>query len=558
MTKIDSKIRQFLLNIDKNPDGDKTLEYVRQTVRQRCKNDLWFFNHYVIGFKDIDTELHHDMCDKFQAKIDYPYTMWFAPRGHLKTSVWTIGGNLFRLIRNPDQRIVIGNAKLENAEDILKDIRVIVETNEIFRWAFPEYCRDLVSDAKGRRCKWEMRRLDFPCSIYAGRKEGNIEIIAVEASLVSKHYDVLDFDDLVNELNTATRLYRNKIDMWMKNVLQLRHSPATSQICIKGTFWHEDDWYNRKIREEKKYRRELRESGVKIIPRWHVYIRKVVEQAKDGEKGLDIVGKRNVLPIWPQRFSPIIIEETKQENGSYVFGCQYLLEPVSSEDQIFRLKDIQIIPFFDIPDKVANFMAVDLAASDKEESDYTAIVVASFDYLGKMYVRQVVRKKMLPREAFTYVEELTNKWGVQRVGIESVAFQTIVLKYQQEIWFKKDINIPWIELKRTTATKFKRILGMQPIVERGDFYIEEGIQNLDAVIGEMTSMTMDHLPPFDDVLDALSDLHQISYESPKIMEETPKKDTMEAFYGNPFFDFTERESMFHTSRRADPLTLGMY
>jgi predicted phage terminase large subunit-like protein len=272
--------------------------------------------------------------------------------------------------------------------------------------------------------------------------------------------------------------------------------------------------------------------GLPVIPRYWMYIRRVVEKDPDG-RGRTIVGKTNVRPIWKERFPPHIIEEVRQENGSYVFSCQYMNDPLPSEDAIFKHSDIQLVAFFDIPEEITNFMAVDLAISEKDESDFSAVTVASFDSEGKMYVRQIVREKMMPKRALDVIWELVQRWQVRKVAIETTAFQATVLSYYKERCADSGWNIPWTEMsRRNKAQKSARFLALQPRVERGDFLVEENISHLEDLVDEMTSFSLDHLPTYDDILDTLADLEQVFYKAPGVEPEPMAVDTFDAYYGS--------------------------
>ena len=368
---------------------------------------------------------------------------------------------------------------------MLANIRNYVETRDIFRWLFPEYCPDLyISTCEDkergkwnlRRCNWGKERLDFPCSKYAGRKEGNIQCLGVEASLVSHHYDLMLYDDPVNDLNSETRQYRNKIHKWFKNSLQLRHSPQETRVRIIGTRWNYDDLYCRLEKKELKRRHRSRAMGYEVKPHLWMYRRAVVEKVPAGQ-GMTIVNKSNVKPIWPERFDPDTIEDLRVDNGSYIFSCQYMNNPLPEEDAIFRRSDIKELDFFDIPEQVVHFLAVDMAVDDKEESDYAAIVVASIDATGRMYVREIINEKMLPSKILELVAYLCTKWDIQRAAIETQAFQKVVWKTYQEKARENGWDIPWVEMVRGHTSKVKRFLALQPRVERGDLCYEEGIRS---------------------------------------------------------------------------------
>ena len=339
--------------------------------------------------------------------------------------------------------------------------------------------------------------------------------------------------------------YRNKVERWYRNSLQLRHSPHVSRIRIIGTRWHFNDLYSRIITREKKFRASLLQRKKKIKPRYWLYIRCVVEKAPPG-KGRDIARKQNVLPIWPQRFNDETIEDLLVENGSYIFSCQYMNNPLPDEDTIFKHDQIKRISFFEIPEVTTNFLAIDLAVDEKEESDYSAIVVASFDSESKMYVREIVRTKMLPKKALDVIHHLVEKWNVRKVAIETHAFQKTVLSYYKEYAAREGWNIPWVEMQRARTSKVRRFLAFQPRVERGDFYVEEGIAHFDDLVEEMTTFSFDHLPSYDDILDCLADIEQIYYSATK--EEVVPIDvaTYEGFYDKLYGSIYEPEYEWET------------
>lgn len=519
------RIKTWLSTIGVN---DGNLEAVRIVLRDRCKTDYWFFQCRVYGNKDTKNPLHMDMCDRWQKRIKQKFSLWLLPRSHLKTSCFTEGGTLWELINDGELRFLIVNAKLDNAIDILANIRMCIETNEIFRWLFPEYCIDLASKAVRNRCKWLTHRLDFPCSNRAGRKEGNIEVMSVGASLVSKHYDRMIFDDPVNDENTTTKEYRDKIDRWYKNALQLRHD-ANSIIRLIGTRWHFDDLYSRRIKDEKARRRRAKEAGKTVKPRYWIYHRQVVEKVDVG--GEQIAGYDDVQPIWPERFNKDAVEEIRDENGSYIFSCQYMNNPLPEEDAVFKFSDIQELDEYDIPrpESLVTFMSCDIAVEDTELGDWWVITVAQFDSLGRMYTREIVREKLLTSSFLAHVEGLTKKWNPLKVSIEATGFQRTLNKVYKQNAAKTGINVPWVEVNRGKSSKRKRILALQPRVERGDFFVEEGIKNRDWLVEEMTTYPRS---THDDILDTLADLEALFFNAPEALTEVEPEDTFDAVYGS--------------------------
>lgn len=504
------------------PAADRKREALRMSLRHQVKQDLWLFARWCCGYADIDTSLHRGMCDRWQKRMNARFSLWLIPRSHLKTSLWTIAGTLWELVRNADLRVLIVNAKWDIAAAILAEIQSIVQTNEIFRFLFPEYCWDLAPKYKSARCVIRQERLDFPCSVNAGRKIGSIEIMSVGAKLVSQHYDLLIYDDPVNDENTTTRDFRDKIDTWYKNSLQLRVD-LNSRVRVIGTRWHFDDLYARIIRKEEIRRKEHQDAGKRIKPQYLIYRRQVIE---------------NGSPIWPERFKTEDLDDLRREIGTYIYSCQYLNDPLPEEDAYFKRKNIQLIEEFEVPSEIVNFMAVDLADEETTKGDFTVLTIASFDIDGNMYVREIIRDKLSILDVVEKIWFLCRKWNPQRVGIETTAFQKAVVKFYKRRATAEGWQIPWQELERSRASKFKRTLSFQPRVERGDFYYVADIPNCEWMIEEMTTFP---LGAHDDILDTLVDIENMSYSAPKILEETKTPGTYDAVYGPLFEDVEEIE-----------------
>ncbi len=174
-------------------------------------------------------------------------------------------------------------------------------------------------------------------------------------------------------------------------------------------------------------------------------------------------------------------------------------------------------------------MAVDLADEDTTRGDSTVITVASFDEDANMYTREIIRGRMSILEVLEEVQRLQQKWGCMRVGIETTGFQKAIVRNYKRIAAEKGWHIPWVELERGKTSKFKRTLGLQPRVERGDFYVEAGIPNLDWLIEEMTTFP---LGAHDDILDTLVDLENLYYSAPREVREDIKVGTFDYHYGS--------------------------
>jgi predicted phage terminase large subunit-like protein len=246
-------------------------------------------------------------------------------------------------------------------------------------------------------------------------------------------------------------------------------------------------------------------------------------------------------PIWQERFPPDECERLKLQLPAFIYACQWMNNPVSPEEAVFRMEDIKRCWERDLHNKMLNnFMSVDWALTDKEYSDYTAMTVCSFDPTGALYVREIYRERSTDLDAHIETAfKLVKKWNCIRAGVEAEAFQEAVIKNYKKMAMSRGLYIPWHEIKRKRKSKYSRWISMQPLVQNGNFYIVEGIANAEWLIEEMTSLTPDHMPAHDDVLDTVSDCFQMSYAA--ALPETPERapDSADAIMDDlfgPMFD----------------------
>ncbi len=532
-TSLSSEVLDFVADtISKPGTGDAFLEEARQQIRGKCQTDLWFLCFRVLGYKDIDNDLHHEMCTMWGRRAHRRVTLWLVPRGHLKTTLWTIGDAIQVKLNDPNHRHLIINAKLDNAEAILGEIKAQFETNALLRWLFPEYCWDKLKGTAKKRFerlgKVTVSRLDFPCRTV-WRKEGNIEIMSVGASLVSKHFDRMTFDDMTNDKFVDNANIRDSNFSWYRNALQLRDNPSTP-IRIIGTRWHFDDPYGRLDRNEKSFRKKTLLTGKKKA-RMLCYIRRATEE--DPSTGLP-------ASIWPERFTLDDLDEIKHDIGSYIYSCQYENNPLPDESAIFKRDQIKSCYPWDIPKNVSYFIGVDLADEDTKKGDFSAVVVIAVDQFGRTYTKEVIKGKIFPLQLIDTLIELCEQYNPERVAVETTAFQKSIYKYWQKVARERNVFIPWKEVKRSTA-KFRRILMLQPLVERGDFYIVEGCMCADDLILEMVEFS-GRDSAYDDCLDALQAAYECSSEAPEPAERERPLDCAGAIFDSLFGAFEEEDS----------------
>lgn len=174
--------------------------------------------------------------------------------------------------------------------------------------------------------------------------------------------------------------------------------------------------------------------------------------------------------IFPERFNNANIEDLKVVNGPYLFSCNYMMNPVSPEDQVFRKEWIRY--YNAIPQDLVIIISVDPASRRKKSSDYTAMMVHGYTVDGKWYILDIVKDKLLPADRVNKVFELVDKWEKRSQRPIRVVYETIGFQDTDSTWIKnrqlrlkKYFQID--EISSHKGSKIDRIKGLQPMYAAG-------------------------------------------------------------------------------------------
>ena len=453
----------------------KRMEHLRYLAHE----NLFFFCFDVLQYKDIDPVLHWDMAKQWQ--LGHRFNLFLSPRGSFKTTIWTIAGSLWEIIRNPNVRILITNATLTNAMAIMKAIKEHLMYNERLRAYFPSSCPKLTGS---KRTEFGTNTEFTIPNRTKVMKEATVEVGSVEGNLVSKHYDIHIGDDLINLQNTSTKDQIDKVEEFHRAALSLLE-PRISREYLIGTIWHWDDLYCRIMNDSDSDR--------------YVYRRSILEPDESGE----------LKSIFPSRFSVEEIDSIKKKQKASMFSMQYMNVPVAEEDQAFRedmMEEYEQDSYFytDIYPYLDKVMVVDPACSTAIHADYTGIVVVGSDYDDDTYVLQATQHKLSVLDLINKIFSVYEKWKPRIIGIESFAWQKTLSVFIKEEMKRRKLLIPIQELKYDNQrSKEARIMGIQPRVEHREFYLTKDMHDL------KSQMLRFPKAKNDDILDALAHTEEL-------------------------------------------------
>lgn len=207
-------------------------------IKDKCEGDLRFLCKYILGMADWYDPLHNDL--ERILKLPNPQKLILMPRGHLKSSVVTVGWVIQQILKNPNIRILLTNAVWQRTREFLGQIQGLLTDKSILSTIYGSF--------DGPGSKFTQDEITIAQRTIGTVKEPTITTAGVETALTGGHYDIIMHDDLVEENNIGTKEQIQKIIRFYQNSLDLL-DPGGKLIVI-GTRWAMGDLYGHIIENE--------------------------------------------------------------------------------------------------------------------------------------------------------------------------------------------------------------------------------------------------------------------------------------------------------------------
>ena len=215
-------------------ESTKTDKEQLEDMRKACKESLYVFAQTVCGFDKFVKRLHKPMCN-FMQRDTALRKMLLVPRDHYKSSV-VQAYILWRLIINPEERILIVGDTGGTAEKKLIKIRDFIEYSTMLRALFPEIIPPDTSKVKWSTTEVTINRKGI-------HQEPSITAQGVSGARAGAHYTLIICDDVATkEAKDQPATMQKTID-WMDGSEALLELAYTHQILVVGTPWAHDDVY---------------------------------------------------------------------------------------------------------------------------------------------------------------------------------------------------------------------------------------------------------------------------------------------------------------------------
>lgn len=206
------------------PD-DKQVLALTLTLKDHYRRDLYTLCRNALKYNEVTLQTHTDLIDALEA--DTKRKLVVLPRGSLKSSIACVGYPIFRLINDPDDRILITSELYTNSKTFLREIKQHMESPTIST-VFGAFRGDTWNE--GEITIAQRTRIYKEASVTAG---------GIGTTKVGQHYKTIICDDLNSPDNTNTIENAEKVLNYFRYLISILEPEGT--LIVIGTRYSEND-----------------------------------------------------------------------------------------------------------------------------------------------------------------------------------------------------------------------------------------------------------------------------------------------------------------------------
>ena len=431
------------MNANIRPKWPKVTKDVIEGFASSCLTP--FFDD-ASAFAEFHRELWELCCsdDRFVAIC--------APRAHAKSTIITIVYTLAVLLFRERQYVVIvADTEAQAALFVGQIKQILCESKEIHNLF------GLKLDDKGVVFKKETET-DIILQ-FTDMKQFRVVAKGAEQRLRGMLWDgqrpdLIIIDDLLNEELVMNKDRREKLKRWFYgSLIPLRSRNGI--VRFVGTPMNLDDPLESLMPSES--------AKTTIVEDLKVWSKRRVGMWKSVKYRAHDPGITKLL--WPERNTKTMFMELKQEflerGIPEVYSCEYLCNPVDDSIRYFKRTDFLGMTEEDRKKNKTFYITADLAISEKERADYTAIVVGGMDSNGQLHIVNCIRERLPSNDIVTTLLTLQKIYNPVAVGIEDTQISKAIGPYLKRTMQESGVYLNLILLKPHRQDKIQRARSIQ-------------------------------------------------------------------------------------------------
>lgn len=455
---------------EKELDEIKKKRLVRRTLAKN--SHFWFFSIYLGHYIKYPFAPFHSEMFSVTENADIRLSVLVAFRGSGKSTLITLSYPIWAIVGSQQKKFILILSQTQSQARLhMANIKRELESNELLKADIGPF--EEISDEWGSN------------SIVISKYGARITVASTEQSIRGlrhgEHRPDLVICDDVEDLNSVkTREGRDKTFLWLTGEV-LPIGDQDTKIVIVGNLLHEDSLLMR--------------------------LKKGIENEKLNGKyfAYPLLDMNNAI-AWQAKFQTLVdVEKLRATIGTdSAWYREYLLRIISDADRLVHPEWIQYydtVPPEDSGDFQFIATGIDLAISQRESADYTAMVSAKvFGYNEKLKIfilPHPVNERLSFPETYETAKQLSKDLGdghYTKLYIEDVGYQAALI---QDL---SNHNVPAEGVKVSGQDKRSRLALITHLIKQGKVLFPKGNQ-AEELIMQLTGFGIEK---HDDLADAFS------------------------------------------------------
>ena len=181
--------------------------------------------------------------------------------------------------------------------------------------------------------------------------------------------------------------------------------------------------------------------------------------------------------LWPDRWTKEALKELRED---YVarglpeqYSQEYLNIPVDESTAFFKKNDLLPMTADDKKKAMNYYIAVDLAISERERADYTAIAVGGIDDAGILQIVNVIRERMDGMEIVETLLALQRTYNPVAFGIEDTQITKAIGPYLNRAMIERNIFLNIVLMKPHKTDKLTRAQSIRARMRAGGVKVDK-------------------------------------------------------------------------------------
>jgi phage terminase large subunit-like protein len=433
------------------------------------QSHYWFFHFYFPHYVTFPTADFHREIFYLTEQEDIGMSVITAFRSSSKSTICSLSYVLWSILGKQNKKFaVIISQTQRQAKLHLTNIKRELEQNHLLSADLGPF--------KEEPDEWGGFTLVIPkygARIMAASSEQGIRGIRY----LQHRPDVIVADDIEDLQSVRTQEARDKTYEWFKGDVIPSGGPNVKVIVV-GNLLHEDSLLKR-LQEEIK-----------------------IKTTKGECREYPLINSEGKI-MWPGRFpTPESIDAEKEKIGNEAaWHREYLLEILPASDQVVQREWIHYydeLPAFQGNNYYWTKIAVDLAISEKESADYTAMVIGSLfgrDRNMRLYIHPFpINERLNFPEAIEKAKLMANNKILSRRPeflVEAVGYQTSFAQQLEREWYVAK------EIKVGNLDKRSRLALVSDFIKNGNILFPR--KGCEALISQLVGFGVEK---HDDLMDA--------------------------------------------------------